>query len=231
MMCENKLENLDVVLDRFSDRASDELFRRWDLWRVDLSEAEVYEVVGALLARQVTLATQLARCPHAWNGHVAPLILRAMADVFISVAWILGEPLERARKFIRFGLGRLKLEVEHRRAEAEPSDSEAQEFIKLQEEWINEQRFSFLVDVDLSPVWSGVNTRQMAEEAGHLDFYNYVYTPFSGCTHSMWQHVGKYNLETCTNPLHRYHRVPASQDVEPNISYLYLAAKYLQKTF
>jgi len=31
----------------------------------------------------------------------------------------------------------------------------------------------------------------MAEEAGCIDFYNYVYSPFSGCVHSMWQHIGQ----------------------------------------
>ncbi|MGH6917121.1 MAG: DUF5677 domain-containing protein [Geminicoccaceae bacterium] len=230
-MHETELKSVDEALDRFINRASDELFRRWEKWRVNLSEAEVYEVVGALLARQVTLATELARCPHTWNGHVAPLMLRAMADVFISIAWILGDPLERARKFIRYGLGRLKLELEHRKAEADGPYPESENFVQLQEDWINEQRFSFLVDVDLSAVWSGMSTRQMAEEAGHLDFYNYVYMPFSGCTHSMWQHIGRYNLKTCVNPLHRYHRAPACPVFEADIDYLYLAAKYLQKTF
>jgi hypothetical protein len=33
----------------------------------------------------------------------------------------------------------------------------------------------------------------MAEQAGLLDFYNYVYTPFSQCAHSTWYHVGRYN--------------------------------------
>jgi hypothetical protein len=230
-MDEAELKCVDEALDRFAHRISDELFRRWEQWRVDLSQAEVYEVVGALLARQVTLATQLARCPHMWNGHVAPLILRAMADVFISAAWILGDPLERARKFIQYGLGRLKLDLEHRRAEVNPSDPKSHKYIEIQEDWINQQRFSFLVDVDLSPSWAGMSTRQMAEEAGHLDFYNYVYMPFSGCTHSMWQHIGRYNLETCINPLHRYHRVAACPDVPLDIDYLYLAAKYVQKTF
>ena len=71
----------------------------------------------------------------------------------------------------------------------------------------------------------------MADEAGCIDFYNHVYTAFSSATHSMWQHVAKFNLETCTNPLHRYHQVPIDPDLEPSIRFLYLAAKYLHKTF
>jgi hypothetical protein len=72
----------------------------------------------------------------------------------------------------------------------------------------------------------------MAEEAGCLDFYNFVYTPFSACTHSMWHHVARYNLKQCQNPLHRFHAapdVPEAPSLDPH--YLYLGAKYLQKTF
>jgi hypothetical protein len=50
----------------------------------------------------------------------------------------------------------------------------------------------------------------MAEEAGCIDFYNYVYTPFSACAHSMWHHIARYDLRECGNPLHRHHRRPGA---------------------
>jgi hypothetical protein len=71
----------------------------------------------------------------------------------------------------------------------------------------------------------------MAEEAGCLDFYNYVYSPFSPCVHSMWQHVSVYNLVQCENPLHRLHHVADIVELNPDPNYLFLAAKYLQKSF
>jgi hypothetical protein len=70
----------------------------------------------------------------------------------------------------------------------------------------------------------------MALEAECLDFYNLVYTPFSTCAHSMWHHIGRYNLVSCCNPLHRYHRRPTSSQLEPDLHYLFLAAKYWDKT-
>ncbi len=48
----------------------------------------------------------------------------------------------------------------------------------------------------------------------------------------MWQHVSRYNLITCTNPLHGYHQVPIDPPtnwIEPD--FLYRAAKYVQKSF
>src|SRR3546814_5617205 len=70
----------------------------------------------------------------------------------------------------------------------------------------------------------------MAEEAGCIDFYNYVYTPFSACAHSMWHHIARYDLGECGNPLHRHHRRPTSEASSPDTHYLTLAAKYWSKT-
>ena len=77
---------------------------------------------------------------------------------------------------------------------------------------------------------SGIDVRRMAEEAGCLDFYRYAYTPFSAGTHSMWHHISRWNLISCRNPLHRYHRVPDDRILNPDPDYLYLAAKYAAKT-
>lgn len=224
---------LQEVVQRFVKRANEELEERIGLWPTNFSQNDVHEVVGALLARQVTLATQLATSPGIWNGHVAPLILRSMADVYITLTWVLRSPTERSRKFIHYGLGQEKLQLEHRKAELEtrkPKEGE-QEYVKAIEDWINEQRATFLTDVNLGS-WSGISTRGMADEAGCIDFYNYVYSPFSACVHSMWHHVAKYNLRQCENPLHQFHSVPdVKSDLPLDPSYLDLAAKYLQKTF
>ena len=154
-----------------------------------------------------------------------------MADVHINVAWLLLDPAERCLKFISFGLGQAKLELEHRRAEIGDRDptAEAAASSEALQGWIDGQRANFLQDVDLGK-WAGLSVRQMADEAGCLDFYNFVYTPFSACAHSMWHHIARYNLVACDNPLHRYHRRPMSPALEPDFHYLLLAAKYWDKT-
>ena len=228
----SQYETIRRIIEAFVNRAREELAQRWSSWRVDLARNEVHEAIGALLARQVTLATQLAQAPSIWNGHVAPLVLRAMADVYITLAWILKDPDDRARKFILYGLGQEKLQLEHRKAQItdrEPTP-EDQLMIEASEAWINSQRFTFLTEVNLGS-WSGLSTREMADQAGCLDFYNYVYVPFSACSHSMWHHVARYNLMLCSNPLHQYHRVPGEPEPGIDPDYLYLAAKYLQKAF
>jgi hypothetical protein len=101
------------IMHEYARAAESELTERWKNWKLDLTYREMYEVIGALLGRQVTLATSLALSPENWNQHVAPLILRSMADNYITLAWIFCEPVERSRKFFYYGLGQEKLQIEH----------------------------------------------------------------------------------------------------------------------
>lgn len=228
--CEATIDLETVILTYLAD-VDGELAERLKAWPPDFSHIQVYEVIGGLLARQATLVKEIAGAPSLWNGHSAPIMLRAMADVYINLAWLLLDPADRCLKYISFGLGQAKLELEHRRAEIgarTPTPDESAN-LKAREAWIDSQRGTFLQDVDLGK-WSGLSVRQMAEEAGCIDFYHYVYSPFSGCAHSMWQHIAIYNLKNCSNPLHRYHRLPDSPLLEPDIDYFLLAAKYWSKS-
>lgn len=208
-----------------------EFAARLNAWPPDFAHIHVHEVIGGMLAREATLTKDVARAPTLWTGHSAPILLRAMADAYINMTWLLLDPVERCRKFILFGLGQAKLELEHRRAQIGARESTPQEVAMLEagERWIDSQRIGWLLDVDLGK-WSSLSVRQMAEEAGCIDFYNYVYTPFSACAHSMWHHVARYDLRECGNPLHRHHRRPTSEAFAPDVHYLALAAKYWSKT-
>jgi hypothetical protein len=232
MPSEDHIAALWRIARKFAETARAELDARWTAWKLDLADSEVHEVVGALLARQVTLARTIISNPGTWTPHAAPVLLRAMADVRISLDWILGSPNVRATRYIEYGLGQMKLEMEHRKAvvDKDNPDQEQQLLIEYEQAWIDEQRFHFLTTVDLG-AWSGITTRAMAEEAGCLEFYNYVYTPFSAATHSMWHHVGRLNVKTCTNPLHRYHRVPCDDEMPLDFTFPHLAAKYLAESF
>jgi len=212
--------------------ARKELQHRWNKWPKTLKDYEIYEAIGGLLARQVTLATQTAVSPGIWNGHIAPIIHRTMADVYIKLSWLLQEPLERSRKYILYGLGQNKLEIEHRKSKLDKynPDPTEKKIIGSLETWGNSQRYTFLTDVDLGS-WSGISTRKMAEEVDCLDFYNFVYQTFSAASHSTWNHVGRYNVKYCHNPLHKFHKVPNDPDIGSDIFNFYLSAKYLEKSF
>jgi len=226
-------DQIASVVDNYVETVRNHLQELWERWPLDLSEKEMYEVVGALLARQVSLATHLALSPSAWNGHIGTLVLRSMTDAYITLAWILkDDSLARSIKFIEYGLGQAKLQLEHikKQMEVEGRIAKDDPIVQALEAWINEQRLADLTEVDVG-AWSGMDTRKMADEAGCTDLYNYAYSPFSSSVHNTWNHIARYNLQVCPNPLHRYHMIPVDRSISPDLDFVYQAAKYLEKSF
>jgi hypothetical protein len=227
-------DQLRALIGAIEGRIRRELRARCEAYRPNFQAPEVFNVLTALLARQATLVIEMASAPQLWNGHSAPLFLRAMTDVHITMSWILLDARARAQQYIDHGLGQAVLAMEHRKKKLESADADdkrmLEEFINAHESWINAQRWSFLVEVNVG-AWSGKNTRQMAEEAGILEFYNYVYTPFSQCAHSTWYHVGRYNSGPSESPLTSQLWMPYIGESSTEFWNLHLAAKYLDKTF
>lgn len=225
-----ELDDIMEVMQSYSSIVEKGMNERWEKLPLELYESETYEVIGGLMARQATLSIELAMSPSIWNGHLAPLVLRCMTDAHITLAWILFEPTERSKKYILYGLGQEKLQIEHLRAEADKDDEQVHKMIEIKESWLNDQRRDFMTEVNVGN-WAGLNTRQMAIEAGCEGLYKFAYTPFSGNAHNMWQHVSIYNLKPCINPLHKYHKVPEIRKVPIEPDYVYRAAKYIDRTY
>lgn len=227
---------LEQFVFGFRNAVRADLQARLDNWPLDLNDVDAYEVVAALLSRQATLVMEMASSPGVWTQHVAPILLRAIADVFIGLAWILKDPQARARRFVEDGLGAIKLQIAHHQRQLEgytdPEGAEThRQMIEVWGDWLSSQRIEALVEVNLKGTWSGMTTRKMAEEADCIDFYNYVYQPFSGVAHSNWAHVSMFNSVHCQNPAHRGHRLGAIAPPIRDANWLFLASKYLRKTF
>ena len=221
------------ILRTYIDMVREELREHWKSWPANMAANRVHEVVGALIARQVSLATRLVQSPGIWNPHVGPLVLRVMVDNHINLAWILAQPEDRARKFVEHGLGQEKLIIEHRKATIRESggDPDTDERIKADEAWIDSQKFGFLTEVNIGG-WSGLDTRKMAEEVGLLEMHRRDYTTLSCPVHNMWNHLGRYNVERCKNPLHGLHKVPCdSTQFDMDINYPLGAASYVESSF
>ena len=226
------LKRVEHIVNGYVKRLYEEIETRIGRWTVDLTQNEVHEVVSGLVARQATLGIQLASSPGIWNVHVAPVILRTMVDTLITIAWIVDDPVDRARKFILHGLGQEKLVIEHRSELLKKlgRNPELDSILQKKKTWLESQRFSFLTEINLGS-WSGISTRKMAEQSGYLDLYRSAYTPDSAATHSMWHHIGRYNLVYCESPLHRHHRLPWVYPYTFDAHYLQEGAEYVEETF
>lgn len=226
-------EGIEGFITAFTHFAHYDFRAREGAWELDLGKPQERQVILALLARQTTLAVEIVSNPGIWNSNTAPIILRAMADVHITLVWLIQNPAERVPLYVQDGLGTIKLEIAHRKEEIEKvgvQDADQQkEYVEHLENWLDSQQLEFLTEVNLGS-WSGKNTRVMAQEAGCLDFYNYVFQPFSSAVHSYWSHVGRINIEYCKNPAHNFHLLPVMRSFQPDTHWCRMAGKYLAKT-
>lgn len=206
------------------------MHERWEKLPVKIYDSETYETIGGLMARQATLTIELAMSPSIWNGHIAPIVLRCMTDAHITLAWILNDPEERAKKYILYGLGQEKLQIEHLKTDADQDDEQIKKLIEIKEFWLNSQRRDFLTEVNVG-AWAGLTTREMAKESDCEGLYKFAYTPFSAVAHNMWQHISIYNLKPCSNPLHKFHKVPTVMEAPIDPDYVYRSAKYVHRTY
>lgn len=225
-------KELVELIDKYIDGVTNEFRVRWEQWPISIEQPGPSEVTVGLLRRQYGLSLNLATNPNIWNAEIAPIILRCMVEVYITLAWILEDPVTRSGKYIEYGLGQEKLIIKHRNDEAKDQglsiddDPLNQESIR----WLENQKFSFFVDINLGS-WSGIDARKMAEEANCQDFYRYTYPRFSTVVHSTWNHISRIELQTCANPLHGGHKVPRMRPTLEHGGFFELAAKYLDKTF
>lgn len=228
-------DELVTFVDDYCKNVKDNLELRWGAYTPQLRPSHGSDAIAGLLARQATLAIEIARNPGIWNGNLAALILRSMTDTHITLAWILESPNDRGKEYILYGLGQEKLQIEQLMNEAssipeEASHEELEQLIKMRQSWLDMQIAHWAIDVNLGS-WSGKSTRQMASECYCDSLYKFAYTPFSASTHSMWNHVGLYNVEPCTVALHKNHFLPCIREFDPDADFLYRSAKYVSKSF
>ena len=128
-----------------------------------------------------------------------------MVDLHITLAWILAEDEVRAPEFRAYGLGQLKLELEHLRAS--PNAEHLKGYVSSLEDFLNSQQWEHVTEVNVG-AWAGRNLRQMADDVGLSELYATEFQRLSGGAHNMWQHLVRYNLVDCENPLHGLHKRP-----------------------
>lgn len=219
------------LMDEYVRLIRESANRSWENVQLDLNHTQIYEVLGGLLFRQVSLVTQLALSPRTWNPHVGPILIRSMVETCITLGWIKIDPLPRSRQFIEYGLGQEKLSLEHIKADiTERGDNPNEDdYVNSIESWINSQRYTYFIEVNVGN-WSGSDLRKMSESVGMKKIYDLVYSPASAAIHSSWHHIARWNLKYCDNALHRYHRVPDDPNLGINFQYMRSAADIMEET-
>ena len=149
-------DNFLKTVNRYENLVNQAIIKRWNKLPKEIFHQHNIEVLGALLSRQASLAKRIAREPTNWDFHIGPILLRAMIDVHITLTWILKNPDDSSKKFIEYGLGQEKLQIEHLEDETDENDDKPllDILINARKSWLTDQRYSFLTTVDVGS-WSG----------------------------------------------------------------------------
>lgn len=213
-------------IDQLADAMIDDCGAVIARFPLDTFNPVLHEVATALVSRHATIAIELIKSPGTWNNHVAPLFHRAMSDCQITLAYILtADSEQRAKEFVLYGLGQEKLAIAHLEAEPDLSD-QTKKALESRKSWLNSQRHEYLTEVNVGS-HTGKSTRAMAEESGNKGLYDFNFTPFSAAVHSTWQHIGKFNVKRCQEPLHAGHLTGAIHEFEPHPHDAWVATKNL----
>lgn len=223
-------ERLILAIEEYTISLGCLLKKWWNNQSIDPSNKIVFEVIGGLFSRHISLTTKFLRTNLNWDVEIGTIILRSICENYITTAWILKEAtLERSEKYVEYGLGQMKLMHERYKDEIEKQINntvEDDEFLQISQKIIDNEKYHFLLDVNVGS-WSGV--RKMAIEADCKDFYDFVFSPLSESAHGTWNHVMRFNLAEVNDPLTMYIKKPFIRNSSPDFHYAELSIKYMDK--
>lgn len=193
-------KNADLVVDYLDEVA---IKHRYDLY-----SPERDEILLGLFSRLTRLYVLISLSPNLWARDIAGIMLRCLTDTAITFAYLAKVGTEEDfRNFKSYGEGKEKLLMLHLQdTYPEKKSLEGQSSEDIVEE-LGGYFTPELIDIELGD-WTKKSTRELAISAGLEEFYRLVYDPTSSDVHGTWISVKKSNLVQCSQPLHRFHRMP-----------------------
>ena len=207
-----------------------------DQVELDLYEPVSDEVKMGLASRQVRLLRRFVEQPSGWTTERSPHAIRPMVDTRILAAWLVAkndpELFERYKNYGQGKLKLLKLNFEdhiEKRGGPEPTH---EEYLAWLEARVNEEVMEEYQTISLAPSFADRSIFKMAEDVGLKDLYNLVCAPLSGESHGDWGSLRLHDVDRCSNPLHRYHRLGrfGQRDETVTLDYVFTVVSLMSET-
>lgn len=230
------IEKYPAFVEEYRENVTECFNVRW--WQItpDIHQVKKCTVVGGLMARQATLAIQMASNRGIWNKDVGSLILRSMVECHILMAWILFKDADlRCKMYIDDGVKKRGQYIEkferYTQTEQPHSDELKDALARMKDEM--EVLSAEWGTAGVSVSGTKPNVYEMAKDVGLESFYQSMYTLLSGSPHNDWMDVCGRNIELYKNPLYKGHKIPfvRRDDGETNMSFLQLSARYITLTY
>lgn len=196
--------------------------------KVDLYDPTRDEVLLGLFSRTARLYVLMSEDPNLWARDTAGIFLRCLAETAITFGYLAkcgaAEDFQRFREYGRGQEKLLMLHLEESHPEGKSLEGRDARAIKGDLGVMAPA----LLQVELGS-WSGMDTRKLAGSAGLEHLYRLVFTPGSGDIHGTWASLSQSNLSYCSQPLHRFHRLPSYSE-PPFFLHVMLAAQEILET-
>jgi len=205
-------------------------------YKFDLYAPENDEVVLGLFSRVIRLASAIHENAFLWAFDFSRIILRCLSDTVITFCYLISKKDDDLfASFIEYGKGKEKLLLLHLQETHPKEVTPSGETPRILVDQLGGGLSPALIDINLGD-WKAVSVRDMAEACGLLDIYRIIYDPTSSDIHGTWTSIKNVNLTYCANPLHRFHRLPQTeqppfflQPLEITITLVQRAINFAQK--
>lgn len=185
------IEYIDIIRDKVS---------------LDLYNPIRDEILFGLFSRVTRLLSILMENPILWSRDVGGIILRCLAETTITFGYLVRKGTdEDFNKFFRYGEGQQKLLMLHLQDQYPGKTS--LEGLTSEQLATHMGVFPELLDIELGH-WTNKDLRRLSKSANMEHIYHLVFTPTSSDVHGTWLSLKNSNLTVCSDPLHRYHRIP-----------------------
>jgi hypothetical protein len=174
---------------------------------VELYEPVVDEVIGGLFARVFRFLQTFVLDYHLWADDLGRVVLRMMLETNFYLRFLSNQnQSELFLAFQRYGMGQEKLyKMQLRKLLEEDKLADSQELRNFIDSDSDEEIPDELVNVRLK---NFEDLRKLAMSADMKDDYALYYQPDSIIVHGHWPSLRNYYLQTCREPLHRFHLQP-----------------------
>ncbi len=164
-----------------------------------------FETVFGLVLYSQTLLDEIAifRLNFSVAGR---LTLRSIVESYITLAYLLQKDDEAIWNAYReYGSGQAKLvHLKLKELTSVPSSIDAEMMDRI----ANEDKWQEFTSINIGH-WDDSNLRKLAEDVGLKEVYDQYYNWSSGYIHANWAAIRETTYQSCLNPLHRLHRIPA----------------------
>jgi hypothetical protein len=143
---------------------------------------------------------------HSYRRAIGQIAVRVVAELLLTFAYLTKKNEAGLwARYRNYGTGQIKLNFLKL---LEQEDVPAFIDMEFLERLMNEDFWHEHLEINLGH-WAGADLRKLAEEADSKEIYDKYYSTTSPFVHGSWGAVRTVVFETCLNPLHRFHRVPA----------------------